>query len=70
MMWISKAKYNRIIDRLDALEEATYCPAGHPDSKIGRILKMVLDHLGLSIERPLPYDRLVKKGGPERPENG
>jgi hypothetical protein len=67
-MWISKAKYERIIERLDALEEATYCPAGHFDSKIGRIVKMILDHLSLSIERPLPYDRLVKKGGPERGE--
>lgn len=68
-MWISKEKYQRIIDRLNALEDATYCPAGHPDTKLGRVVKMMLDHLGLSIERPLPYDRLVKKGGPERGES-
>lgn len=65
-MWITRTEYRRILERLDALEDKTYCPAGGPDTKVGRVLKMVLDHLGLSIERPLPYDRLVKKGGPER----
>lgn len=65
-MWISRKKLAQIEDRLLKLEDATYCPAGQPDTKVGRIVKMILDHLSLSIERPLPYDRLVKKGGPER----
>lgn len=64
-MWIRKAKYDRIIERLDKLEKDTWCPKGLSDSKVGRIVGMILDHLGLHIERPQPTDRLVKNGGPE-----
>jgi len=67
-MFISRKEYNRIIERLDALEDATRCPTGYPDTKLGRVVQLLLHHLGLTIERPLPYDRLVQKGGPEAPQ--
>lgn len=65
-MWINRERYFQILKRLDALEEATYCPAAYSDTKIGRLLKMLLDHLGLHIERTVQHDSLAKKGGPER----
>ena len=65
-MWISRNKYERIIERLNALEDATYCPAAYSDTKIGRLVKMMLDHLGLHVERTFQHDRLAKKGEPER----
>lgn len=65
-MWISKYKYDRIIARLNALEEETSIPIAPTDLKVGRVVKMLLDHFGLHVERPMCFDRLAQKGGPER----
>lgn len=65
-MWISRKEHDAILKRLCELERNVYCPAAYHDTGIGRLMKMVIDHLGLHIERTLQHDRLVKKGGPER----
>lgn len=68
MMWISKYKYDRIIARLDELESATQVRGTGLGFHVGAAVKLLMDHLGLHHERTFPYDRLVKKGGPERGE--
>lgn len=64
-MWISKYKYNRIIERLDNLERAADVP--YTSAPVGRLMRMLMDHLGVNHRRTEAHDEIVKKGGPEKP---
>lgn len=67
-MWISKRKYERIMERLDMLEKGVRVPCNGSlwtQWNIGTLVYLILEHLGLQYERTHPTEKLVKKGGPD-----
>lgn len=63
-MWISQSKYERLVERLEAVEKAVDVP--YTSAHVGGLMRLLLDHLGLHYRRSDPVQELVKKGGPER----
>lgn len=63
-MWISRYRYERLMDRIEALEKAVDVP--YTSAPVGKLTRMLMDHFGLHYRRHTPADELVKKGGPER----
>ena len=65
-MWIKRRDYEKLVSRVDELEREVWCPQTFNKERLGRTVGMVMEHLGLTLDKPLPYAKLVKKGGPER----
>ena len=66
-MWISRRRYETLMnlqERVQKLEDAVWVPAAGQD-RIGRVVHMLLDHLGLNYRKVLEHAKLEKKGGPE-----
>jgi len=65
-MWIKRRDYEKLVSRVDELEREVSCSQTFDKERLGRTVGMLMEYLGLTLDKPLPYAKLVKKGGPER----
>jgi hypothetical protein len=67
-MWVSRKEFEELRQKVESLQDATWSVRAPYGAKLGRVVDMLIDYMGVSIERRLEHDRVVKKGGPERCE--
>ena len=67
-MWVKRKELEELKEKVRSLEEQVWVLRAPHGAKIGRVVSMILDHLGVSVERRLEHDYIHKKGGPERGE--
>lgn len=61
-MWISRKEYDELKGRVSALEDANWCIRAPHGAKLGRVVAMVMAHLGIRIDRQTERDQVVKDG--------
>ena len=69
MPWISRRELLEIKDRIRELEYATDMYVGVGEKfPVKKIVSKIIDHLEIDFYKPSCEIKIVKKGGPEKPE--